>query len=254
MRDLNIRVLTINTHKGFSIFKQRFMLHELRESIRLISADLVFLQEVLGEHQAWSTRYKDVWPEAAQYEFLADSIWQDFAYGRNAVYTGGHHGNALLSKYPITHWENHDLSIKGTEKRGILHCQIAIPGSDVPLHAMCVHLSLRERHRQIELQKLCEFVNDIPSNEPVVVAGDFNDWRQKSQNLLHSKANLVEVFNHTYGEPAKTFPAFFPLLRLDRIYVRSTKTNTPFVLPHKPWSKLSDHAPLLAEIELTRSN
>lgn len=230
------------------------MLHELRESIRSISADLVFLQEVLGEHQAWSSRYKDVWPEAAQYEFLADSIWQDFAYGRNAVYTGGHHGNALLSKYPITHWENHDVSIQGTEKRGILHCQIAIPNSTAPLHAMCVHLSLRERHRQVELEKLCEFVNNIPSHHPVVVAGDFNDWRQKSQNLLKSQANLVEVFNHTYGEPAKTFPAFFPMLRLDRIYVRSTKNSTPFVLPHKPWSRLSDHAPLLAEIELPRSS
>lgn len=253
MGNLGIRVLTINTHKGFSTFKQRFMLHELRESIRLLSADLVFLQEVLGEHEAWSSKYKDVWPAAAQYEFLADSIWQDYAYGRNAVYTGGHHGNALLSKYPIIHWNNNEVSIKGTENRGILYCQIAIPEIATPLHALCVHFSLRERHRQIQLKKLCSLVNSIPIDEPVIVAGDFNDWRQKSQDILKDHANLQEVFQKTHSAPPKTFPAVFPLLRLDRIYVRGTEAWTPHVLPSKPWSKLSDHLPLLAEIEILRS-
>lgn len=37
-------------------------------------------------------------------------IGRDFAYGRNAVYTQSHHGNAILSPFPIVHFANHDLS------------------------------------------------------------------------------------------------------------------------------------------------
>ena len=91
-----LRVLTVNTHKGFTAFNRRFILPELREAVRSTAADLVFLQEVVGEHDRNSSRYNN-WPPTSQYEFLADSMWNDFAYGRNAVYTDGHHGNALLS-------------------------------------------------------------------------------------------------------------------------------------------------------------
>ena len=45
------------------------------------------------------------------------------------------------------------------------------------------------------------------------------------------------------------FPRF-PLLSLDRIYVRNARVHSPVVLPRRPWSHLSDHAPLVAEIAL----
>jgi endonuclease/exonuclease/phosphatase family metal-dependent hydrolase len=41
-----------------------------------------------------------------------------------------------------------------------------------------------------------------------------------------------------------------PLLRLDRIYVRGVAACRPLTLPRRPWTQLSDHAPLAAEIEL----
>ena len=95
-----LQVLTVNTHKGFTAFNRRFILPELREAVRSTQADIVFLQEVLGSHDRHAARHAG-WPHTSQYEFLADSMWTDFAYGRNAVYPNGHHGNALLSKYPI---------------------------------------------------------------------------------------------------------------------------------------------------------
>ena len=45
-----LRVLTVNTHKGFTALNRRFILPELREAVRSTSADLVFLQEVVCEH------------------------------------------------------------------------------------------------------------------------------------------------------------------------------------------------------------
>ncbi|RYF31836.1 MAG: EEP domain-containing protein, partial [Comamonadaceae bacterium] len=57
-------------------------------------------------------------------------------------------------------------------------------------------------------------------------------------------------FVQANGSAARTFPSRFPLLPLDRIYVRNAGVHSPVVLPRRPWSHLSDHAPLVAEIEL----
>lgn len=245
---LSFNVLTINTHMGFTALNRRFILPELREAVRATGADIVLLQEVMGSHELHALQVAN-WPEAPHYEYLADSLWGNYAYGRNAVYPQGHHGNAVLSRLPIATHENVDISVAGTEKRGILHCQIPLPGGET-LHVMCVHLGLREAHRQAQLRQISQRVNALPTGAPVVVAGDFNDWRQRANGLLLREAGLEEVFSRNNGRPARTFPARFPLLRLDRIYVRNVGISHPQTLPLRPWSHLSDHAPLAVEIHL----
>lgn len=245
-----LTVMTVNIHKGFNVFNRRFILPELRDAVRKVGADVVFLQEVQGTHENHGRRWT-AWPQAPHYEFLADELWPQFAYGRNVVYPQGHHGNAVMSKFPIVYDYNHDCSIPGPEKRGLLHCVLRLPGQAVDVHAICVHLGLLERHRRQQLRLLCDMVRaQVPDNAPLIVAGDFNDWRCRADDVLHAQAHLREVFVAAYGVPAKTFPARFPLLCLDRIYVRNASVHLPVVLPRKPWSHLSDHAPLAAEIHL----
>lgn len=244
----SLKILTVNTHKGFTSFNRRFILPELREAVRSVSADVVFLQEVLGAHQKHALRFQD-WPSTPQYEFLADSMWADFAYGRNAVYPDGDHGNALLSKFPILRYQNLDVSISGPERRGLLHCVLQVPGH-AEFHAICVHLGLREAHRQQQLRLLCELVGSLPPDAPVVVAGDFNDWRLKANAILERGAGLKEAFTLATGRNARSFPARWPMLRLDRVYVRNAQIHQPQVLSNRPWSHLSDHVPLAVEIRL----
>ena len=239
-----LNVLTLNVHKGFTFFNRRFILPELREAVRTTGADLVFLQEVHGSHQQHAVRHP-AWPEIPQYEFLADSMWPQFAYGRNAVYPHGDHGNALLSKFPITRFDNLDVSVHGNEQRGLLHCQLEVPGHE-QVHAICVHLGLREAHRQSQVKLLLELLERLPAKAPVIIAGDFNDWRLKADAVLSQR--LVEAFGERFGTPARSFPARMPLLRLDRIYVRNGIPAKAQVLSSYPWSHLSDHAPLAAEI------
>ncbi|AXQ31178.1 EEP domain-containing protein [Solimonas sp. K1W22B-7] len=246
---LRFRILSLNTHKGFTVFNRRFVLHELREAVRGVGADVVFLQEVIGSHKEHSTRYEN-WPATSQYEFLADTIWTDVAYGRNAVYAGGDHGNALLSKFPILRYRNLDVSQSGPERRGLLHCVLREPVSGRDIHAICVHLGLRESHRREQLRLLCRLIEGLPADAPLLVAGDFNDWRQRAHELLHRGSNLREVFVEAFGRAARSFPARMPLLPLDRIYVRNVTARQPAVLHELPWSHLSDHAPLTAEITL----
>ncbi|MFV3402700.1 endonuclease/exonuclease/phosphatase family protein [Pseudomonas sp. NY15463] len=235
-------VLTLNVHKGFTALNRRFILPELREAVRATGADLVFLQEVHGSHQQHAQRHP-AWPQAPQYEFLADSMWPQFAYGRNAVYPDGDHGNALLSKFPIRDHNNLDVSIHGNEARGLLHCRLEVPGH-AQVHTICVHLGLREGHRQRQIDLLLGLLDSLPAHEPVIVAGDFNDWRLKADAQL--SGHLVEAF----GTPARSFPARLPLLRLDRIYLRNAHACQARVLSRFPWSHLSDHAPLVAQVTL----
>lgn len=245
-----LRVLTVNTHKGFAFLSRRFVLQELRDAVRRVGAHVVFLQEVQGAHSGHSARVSG-WPEAPHYEYLADELWPQYAYGRNAVYPSGHHGNAVLSKFPILFHENRDVTISGHESRGLLHCALQVPGADEQLHAICVHLGLWESHRRQQLDLLAHVVRShVPASAPLLVAGDFNDWRRKAHHILEDAIGLKEVHVEAYGRAARTFPARFPVLALDRIYVRNARVHAPLPLPRRPWALLSDHAPLAAEIAL----
>lgn len=246
-----LRVLCLNVHKGFTPLNRRFILQELRDAVRAVAADLVFLQEVIGNHVHHARRHKN-WPAAPQYEYLADTLWSDHAYGRNAVYPHGDHGNALLSRFPILSHRNHVASSGRSEARGFLHCVIDMKGA-VPggvLHAICVHLGLFERERNHQLDELCRLIErDVPADAPLVVAGDFNDWRARAHERLSRCAGLRDVFVAATGQAARTFPARWPVLPLDRIYVRNAQASQTRVLDTRPWSHLSDHAPLSAELQ-----
>ncbi|MEC5387892.1 endonuclease/exonuclease/phosphatase family protein [Uliginosibacterium sp. H3] len=245
-----LKVLTVNVHKGFTVFNRKFILPELRDAVRAEHVDIVFLQEVQGSHEHHAARFTN-WPELPQYEFLADQIWKDFAYGKNAVYPHGHHGNAVLSKFPIVAYENRDVSMNTHEKRGLLHCEIKLPGHAEHLHAICAHLGLREDHRQKQLQLMGKIIDtQIPATAPIIVAGDFNDWRMRGHSVILQRLRLHEVFAGNHGKPARTFPARWPRLRLDRIYTRNLVSSKAQVLSSRPWSHLSDHAALSAEVSL----
>jgi endonuclease/exonuclease/phosphatase family metal-dependent hydrolase len=248
---MTFKMLTLNTHKGFTAFNRKFVLHELREAVRATSADIVFLQEVQGSHERHSVRHAN-YPTMPHYEFLADTMWSQFAYGRNAVYPHGHHGNAVLSKFPIARFQNHDVTVQSPEKRGLLHCVIRPPEwSAVEIHVICVHLSLLERHREQQLRLLCRLIEtEVPPEAPLLIAGDFNDWRLRARRSLAHCAGLQEAFVATRGREARTFPARWPLLRLDRIYFRNLRSIRPNVHSLRPWSHLSDHAALSAEVDL----
>jgi len=254
MPEANLKVTTYNIHKGFSHFNRRMMVHELRDQLRGLGADIVFLQEVQGAHDHHAATIRE-WPVEPQYEFLADSVWQEFAYGRNAVYDHGHHGNAILSRYPILKSENEDVSSHAFERRGLLHCEIDWPGalgpasSAKPLHCLCVHLGLGERGRGLQVGALIDRVRrEVPDDARLVVAGDFNDWRNRASKRFLEELGLTEAFRDHRGKSARSFPSRFPMLRLDRIYVRGFAVEHTAVHHGLPWSRISDHAALSAHL------
>lgn len=244
-----LHVATYNIHKGFSFFRRRMVIHDVREHLRLLNADLVFLQEVQGNHSKHARRFHN-WPAQPQTEFLADSVWTDFAYGRNAVYDDGHHGNAILSRFPIVRWDNQDISAHRFESRGLLHCEIEVPGWDQLLHCVCVHLALTAGHRNRQMRLLQTRIEQlVPRSAPLIIAGDFNDWTQNAQQGLARALELREAFETAHGRPARSFPAALPLLQLDRIYVRGFSVQDARVHHGHPWARISDHAALTSTLK-----
>ena len=271
---MKIRVATYNIHKGVSAIRSQPRVHALKQAIGLFAADVVFLQEVQGRHDRNAAQYgaehhgHKHWPETAQHEFFAGEALHA-AYGMNAVYDHGHHGNALLSAYPIAQSRNHDVSDHAYEQRGILHCEIDTPKGTV--HCYVVHLGLFAGGRGRQTAALIEAVKaSAPNGEPVIIAGDFNDWRDTLGDKLRQALGVVEVFEQigdtttlselvrTLGRrhkpgastAARTFPAALPFFRLDRIYVRGFQVDNAEVMHGTLWARLSDHAPIVAELKL----
>ena len=245
-----IRVLSYNIHKGFSILNRKFVLRQIRDAIRLVKADIVFLQEVIGHHSAHAEANGD-WPNQSQFEFLADSVWSHYAYGKNAVYSEGHHGNAILSQYPIVHWENESLSTNPFEQRGVLHAVVKIPELESNLDCLCVHLDLFQRGRIQQLEWLAQRIaRMVHPTQPFLICGDFNDWRESATDLMLRSIQAQEAFETLGGRSPRTFPSFLPLLRLDRMYFRGLSAVDAQTLTGSPWKKLSDHAALYGEFVL----
>ena len=96
-----LHITTYNIHKGFSQFNRRMMVHELRERLRGLNPDIVFLQEVQGLHLGHAENHDD-WPDSPQHEFLAEDVWEASAYGRNMLYDHGHHRIENQSLYRRT--------------------------------------------------------------------------------------------------------------------------------------------------------
>jgi endonuclease/exonuclease/phosphatase family metal-dependent hydrolase len=243
-----LKILSYNIHKGFSSTNLKFILSRLKASIELVHADLVFLQEVIGHNEKHGRTIED-WPKVSQFEFLADKLWPHFTYGKNAIYTQGHHGNAILSKYPITFSENIDVSTNRLESRGLLHAVADVSG--IPIHLICLHLGLFEAGREIQVDKLAERIEKIvPKDSPLIVGGDFNDWRQRISKPLRERLKLDEVFLKSMGQHAKTFPSWMPTFKLDRIYFRGTELVTATTFTDGIWSDLSDHVAICAEFNV----
>ena len=239
------RVMSMNIHKGVSPLYRHATIDQLRQQMRLLHPDLLFLQEVQQKHRMHVRRFAQ-WPTEKLTCFLAQDFWYYWHYGKNVAYPHGHHGNAILSRYPLEQGRNYDISAYHFEQRGLLHAVIQFKNQKL-IHCFCVHLALFEGGRKRQLGEIIRYVTQLAGEGPAIVAGDFNDWRNRASSRMQA-IGFREVFEVLTGSPAKTFPSIKPLLPMDRIYVRGLKVHTAEIL-HE-WRTLSDHLGITAELEI----
>ena len=240
-----LRVATYNIHKGVRRWGpiKRAEHQNLALAVEEFDADLVFLQEVrkLYSRADIAQRLQMPGPQA---DFLAPEGYIS-SYMTNAYTKEGQHGNALLSRWPVLGMAREDISDNRFEQRGLLHVKVKVAGT--LLHCIVVHLSLRQVGRNWQIQRLIDLIErEIPSSEPVLIAGDFNDWNNKLLlPMLHAGFTTFTI------PPEATFPSVAPVWRLDRIYARGLTPLRAYVPKGKIWTRMSDHLPLIGEFELS---
>lgn len=243
---MNLSLVTYNIHKGFSS-NQEFCLHEIRNALDGIDADIMCIQELQGEHRKHEKNIAG-WPEQDQLPFLASDRWQHSVYGKNVERKHSDHGNGILSKLPIIRHENIDITSSIFSSRGLLHAELLF--NETKIHIMCTHLGLLKAERVDQYAELEQRIHShVPDNEALILAGDFNDFLKKAGDHLSESLRLKEVFHELQGNYAKTFPSVKPLLAVDRIYYRGLTPISCKILNEAPWNRLSDHIPLWFEFD-----
>jgi endonuclease/exonuclease/phosphatase family metal-dependent hydrolase len=248
---MRLKILSYNIHKGFDWNNKNYYLQKMKDLIQSTDAEIVFLQEVVGQND----HYQKNGHLASQFEFLADQVWPHFSYAKNSLYDHGHHGNLILSKYPIESFENVNISTNSWEKRGLLVCKIKLPinKSDLTekiIVAACIHLNLLHSGRKIQYETIKNHLTTLTDElaPPLIVAGDFNDWNQQSSKVFEDVLHMRETHKLMHGKYAKTFPVQLPFLCLDRIYVKDIKVISSSVVNNN--LNLSDHLPIFCEVEI----
>src|SRR6185503_13801770 len=192
-----LRVATYNIHKGVRGVgpRRRLEIHNLVLGIEALDVDFVFLQEVRRMNRAAARHFPDTrfgWPKVPQADYLAPDGYE-VAYMTNAVTRDGEHGNALLSRWPIGDIGHHDVSDHRFEQRGLLHVPVTWNGTVV--HAVVAHLGLMHGSRVRQAQRLAEYVaTQLPRDEPVLVAGDFNAWGERLDDPM-AEAGLARALS-----------------------------------------------------------
>ncbi len=243
-------VTSYNIHKGMSPLNRRVKMQGIAQALEEVGSDVLCLQEVQGQHLRRNVHYNE-YPDQSQHEWFGEYLQLQNSYGKNSEYENGHHGNAVLSRFPLDPKHNVNITVNKLEQRGVLHCEVQPAGWKKPVVVLCAHLNLFERDRIKQYQAISDYVrNEIASDQPLILAGDFNDWKKLSCDTLASDLGMTETFRHCHGKLLPTFPAKLPVLSLDRIYVRNLSIKSAWVHNGKPWSKLSDHLPISAELAL----
>ena len=243
-----LRVATYNIHKGVRGVgpRKRLEIHNLGLGIEALDADLVFLQEVRSFHHGEARRFERTWfgwPKQGQADFLAPEGY-DVAYRTNAYTRDGEHGNALLSRWPIGDVGHHDVSDHRFEQRGLLHVPVTWNGRTV--HAVVAHLGLMHGSRVRQVERIAEFIDaEVPRDELLVVAGDFNDWGER----LDGSMAAIGLTRALGQRQRPTFPSRVPVFALDRIYTRALTCRFTHVPRGTAWARMSDHLPLVAEFD-----
>lgn len=241
MKSETLRVVTYNVHRCKGL-DGRVRPDRVAKVLTEIDADIMALQEVVsipGDE-----------PEGDQAHYLARELGADFLFGENRKLWGGAYGNVVLSKLPMRTVKNHDLSVRGRERRGCLHIDVELGGR--VLHVFNVHLGTAFLERRKQGRQLAG-LDILLNNElkgPRLLLGDFNEWAPGlTTKLLRAHMQSVDIKKHLRRR--RTYPGVLPMFHLDHIYHDESMEVVGLTL-HRTRTALvaSDHLPLVAELKL----
>lgn len=209
------------------------------EVLRQIDADVVALQEVVGAGPGGG----------GQAEEIGAALGMGWVMAVTRHLRGHLFGNVVLSRFPIRHYTQHNLSWRSREPRCCQRVDLDL-GSGHPLHVFNVHLGTAVLERRYQAGRLEAFVTDGRVHGPKILLGDFNEWiRGLTTKLLSRSLKSVDLSAHLRRR--RTYPGVFPMVHLDHIYFDGPLEVTGISLPRTRRSLVaSDHLPLVADLNV----
>jgi endonuclease/exonuclease/phosphatase family metal-dependent hydrolase len=206
--------------------------------IRSIEPDIVALQEVVGAGAS----------SAGHAEEIGAQLGMGWVMAPARHLRGSLFGNVVLSRFPILHHAQYDLSWKTCEPRCCQRVDIAI--GDDTLHLYNVHLGTAFLERRYQASRLSAIVHDRRVMQPKIVLGDFNEWTKGlATQMLSEKLQSIDLRQHLKRK--RTYPGMFPMVHLDHIYYDGQVEVVKLELPRTRASLMaSDHLPLVAELKV----
>ena len=135
------------------------------------------------------------------------------------------------------------LALPGAEPRGALLVDLDLPAG--PLRMVAAHLGLLRRSRRWQIRSILNAIEDGPP-APVLLMGDFNEWRPGSRSSLLALRPVFGPLSHEHF----SFPSYFPVIALDRV-IGSPGLVTKLEVHKSPLARVaSDHLPLKARIDI----
>lgn len=233
-----VRIATYNIHRCRGM-DGRTRPDRTTAVLRDIDADVIALQEVVGAGAHAGGSHAEAIGAALGMGWMMSPVRQ---------LRGHQFGNAVLSRFPMTHHVQHDLTWKTCEHRGVQRVDVELDG--VTLHVYNVHLGTAILERRHQAGRLATIVADRHVTGPKIVLGDFNEWmRGLATTLLSSKLHSVDLSSHLRRR--RTYPGLFPILHLDHIYYAGRVEIVSVELPRNRLSLVaSDHLPLVADVRI----
>lgn len=232
MNTRRVVVATYNIHRCVGL-DRRLDPDRIARVLHALRADVIALQEVdcvarLEEHDQLAR----LAAQAGMFACANPTLHREHA----------GYGNALLSRFPILRRRHLDLSVPRREPRAAL--EVLLDVGSRGLRVIATHLGLRTGERTRQMKQVLDLV-DEDRHTPLVLLGDFNEWRPRAAPLRW----LAERFGDM---PAlRTFPTRRPLLALDRIWVRPARMLDEVDVIATPLAReASDHLPVRASLEV----
>ncbi len=193
-----LRVMTFNIRHGEGL-DGRVNLARIAAVIEGRRPDVVFVQEV--DRHLIRTGFKD---EAA---WLAQRLGMNYTFGPNLRLFPGDYGTLILTRLPITTWQNYALPGAG-EPRGLLTATLDL-GDGRVIEVGGTHLGLSEGARHSQLTAIMEHLApEGRSAGPSILGGDFNTSSASEFTSIPGwTATWQDAFGAAGQGPAATFGA-----------------------------------------------
>ena len=232
-----LRIVTYNIHRCRGL-DGRTNPARVAEVIRSIEPDVIALQEVIGAGPN-STGHA---------EELGALLGMGWVMAPTRHLRGALFGNVVLSRHPIIHHAQCDLSWKTCESRCCQRVDIAF--GDDTLHLYNVHLGTAFLERRYQAGRLTAIVHDRRIGQPKVVLGDFNEWmRGLATTMLSERLQSIDLRSASAPEThvSRRLPGLTPGSHL----LRRTGGGGEAGLPRTRLALMaSDHLPLVAELKI----